>query len=242
MEGTKQAILGDDLPLGIDATNTTNETLKTITVDLIEQIENAPDLPTGYSSSVDGPCGGSADYTSIVSGNTVSRIDIHYRSYCSSGMTINGLVKFYYNYSGSTISGYKIVYSNVTITGNGYNETINMTIDCNASYDCTYSSTTTGSDGRTYNVSGSTVLGIAVVVTMRRQQLLTLITEQSSSPRPILLFVRMAILVLVKLKSPIVLVILCSALPFQTAPKWLWFITGPAQLTISNLHAVLLFV
>ncbi len=159
VEGTKQAILGDDLPLGIDATNTTSETLKTITVDLIEQIENAAALPTGISSSIDGPCGGSADYTSATSGGKISRIDINYRDYCSSDMYLNGLVKIYYSYSGDSISSYKIVYSNVTITGNGYNETINMTIDCNASYSCTYSSTTTGSDGRTYTVSGSTVTG-----------------------------------------------------------------------------------
>ena len=163
VEGTKEAILSvsNDLPTGvdIDAISTANETLRTMTLELAQQIQNAPNLPTGFSSSVDGSCGGKAYYTANTSGDRLNRIDIDYDDYCSSNIAFNGSVIIYYYYNGDEVTGYKLVYSNLSMVGGGYDEIVNMTITCDANGGCTYSSSTTGSDGRTYTVSGSTVTG-----------------------------------------------------------------------------------
>ena len=158
-EGAKQAVTGSTLPTGISAESELNEALKDLAINVLEQVESLSKLPTGYSGTITGDCGGSANYNAVINGQQVNRIEYDFNQYCSSSYTLDGNMTIYYTYSGNDISGYRIVYDNVTYSGPNYNETINMTITCNATYSCTYSSSTTGSDGRTYTVSDSSVTG-----------------------------------------------------------------------------------
>ncbi len=158
-EGAKQAVTGSTLPTGISAESELNEALKDLAINVLEQVESLSNLPTGYSGTLTGDCGGNANYNAVINGQQVNRIEYDFNQYCSSSYTLDGNMTIYYTYSGNDISSYRIVYDNLTYSGPSYNETINMTITCNASYSCTYSSTTTGSDGRTYTVSDSSVTG-----------------------------------------------------------------------------------
>ena len=158
-EGAKQAVTGSTLPTGISAESELNEALKDLAINVLEQVESLSNLPTGYSGTLTGDCGGNANYNAVINGQQINRIEYDFNQYCSSRYTLDGNMTIYYTYSGNDISSYGIVYDNLTYSGPSYSETINMTITCNSSYSCTYSSTTTGSDGRTYTVSDSSVTG-----------------------------------------------------------------------------------
>lgn len=97
------------------------------------------------------PCtSGNIDVTSNSSGSSA---EITYNNCVLDDITANGRVTYSQNSDGS----FTFSYINFTVTYLGETHTLNMTAQCDSSYNCTYLTDYEGPDGRTYRVEGATV-------------------------------------------------------------------------------------
>lgn len=159
-EGTERVIEqseagGSSFPTGVEVQDL-NELVNTLTLNLLE----AGQLPTAVTQTVEGDCGGNAVVESDDEGESGS---IEYNNFCvsSEGETVvmDGRVEFSF-----TETLYIMDYQDITLTYDGITQELDMEVRCEVSgetFDCTYNSDFTGSDGRTYRSSNAEVTGSA---------------------------------------------------------------------------------
>lgn len=147
---------GEDVPLlpsGVSLQNSTR-----LAGDLTRDLLEAGHLPTASTYDFEGSCGGTASMDYSIDGESGW---IDYNNYCTSAgaegdIIINGrivytMTEFMFTYE----------YQNVTINYGGATQVLNMKMRCDTdgTYNCTYSSSFAGGDGRIYRFSDSQVSG-----------------------------------------------------------------------------------
>ncbi len=160
-EIVQKAAASTDLPSGITITNSIDmDQINSIVLSTV----NALNLPAG--AVITGIC--SSGSITIPDGNPPSSGPVDYtftyNNCVSGGITFNGTVAFHYNDINDPNAGFSLTYTNFSVVDpTSGTFTINMTVVCTSSFNCTYNSDFVGSDGGTHRISISTISGNASI-------------------------------------------------------------------------------
>jgi hypothetical protein len=149
--GSIQAVDQQNAPTPFSAEETPKEAVQGVINEMLRDQYGVATRDVKTDTTINGDCGGSATFSNATqTGGTII-----YNNYCTSGMVMSGRV----DYTIPSGGGYTFNYSNFTVSYGGESYSFNMTVSCDAQYNCSYSEDFTGSDGRTYRVEDSSVSG-----------------------------------------------------------------------------------